>query len=239
MAKNYYDVLGVPKSATQDQIKHAYRALALKYHPDVNKDKSSVEKFKEINEAYAVLGDEEKRREYDSFGPSGFGRRYTEEDIFRNFNFEDIFKNMEGFEGFGFGGGPFGGMPGEQQVQSAVNFSVPFDDIEKGLDREYDIQRNKKCPTCKGSGGEPGSKQVQCSSCNGSGRRRIQQNSFFGRFEAITTCERCKGRGRVYEKSCRTCNGNGIVSVIERVRIRVNKVGEDTGESRRKSGFFR
>lgn len=237
MPKDYYDILGVPKSATQDQIKHAYRDLALKYHPDRNQDKAAHEKFKEINEAYAVLGDAEKRREYDSFGPSGFGRRYSEEDIFRNFNFEDILKNMQGF---GFGGDPFG-MFGEQQqqVQTAVNFSVNFDDIEKGLDREYDIQRNKKCPTCRGTGGDPGSKQVQCSACNGSGRRRIQQNSFFGRFEAITMCERCKGRGKVYERSCRTCGGNGIVNVVERVRIRVDKIGEESEGHRKRSGFFR
>ncbi|MDE1851423.1 MAG: DnaJ domain-containing protein [Candidatus Micrarchaeota archaeon] len=237
---DYYNILGLSKSATQEQIREAYRKLVLKHHPDINKDPKAEAKMREINEAYAVLSDPEKRKEYDAYGPSGFGRRYTEEEIFRNFNFEDIFKNMQGFEGFGFGGDPFG-MFGEQQqqVQTTVNFSVAFDDIEKGLDREYDVQRNKKCPTCKGTGGDPGSKQVQCSACNGNGRRRIQQNSFFGRFEAITTCDRCRGRGRIYERSCRTCGGNGIVSVIERVRIRVNKTGEETGEPRKKPGFFR
>src|SRR5271170_7014382 len=111
MAKNYYEVLGIGKTASAEQIKGAYRELAMKYHPDRNKDKNAEEKFKEINEAYAVLSDPEKRKQYDSFGPEGFQKRYTEEDIFRNFNFEDIIREFQDnmFAG-GMGGSPFGDM---------------------------------------------------------------------------------------------------------------------------------
>ncbi len=238
MAKDYYEVLGVAKSASLDQIKKAYRELALKYHPDRNKDKGAEEKFKEINEAYAVLGDEQKRKQYDSYGPAGFGHRYSQEDIFRgsNMNFEDIFQDMQenlfGFQNFG------GGF--EQPEQTGVTLNLSFNDIERGMDREFEVQRYKTCSNCRGGGGEPGSKEIKCPTCNGAGRRRIQQNSFLGRFEIVTTCDRCKGRGSVHEKTCKVCKGNGKVVVNERFRIKVEKADESNGEgsARRRFGIF-
>src|SRR5271169_3191407 len=127
MSEDYYKVLGVSKTATQDDIKHAYRDLAMKLHPDRNKEKGSEDKFKKINEAYAVLGDPEKRKQYDAFGSEGFSQRYNQEDIFRNFNFEDILKNFQdfGFSGFGGMGDPFQ----QAEQQTGVNLYLNFNEI--------------------------------------------------------------------------------------------------------------
>lgn len=247
MAKNYYNILGVPENASQEDIKKAYRNLALKLHPDRNKDPAAQEKFKEVNEAYAVLSDEEKRRQYDSYGPAGFGRRFSEEDIFRGSNVEDILREMGINLNFGFGGGgPFGGGPFGQQFtppeQNGVTLNLSFDDIDRGLDREFEVQHYKMCPNCRGSGGEPGSKQTKCATCNGSGRRRVQQNSILGRFEMVTVCDRCEGRGKVFEHACRTCNGNGRIIATEKFRVRVEKTGtegrEGSNHSGKKFGIF-
>lgn len=241
MAKDYYDVLGVPRNATQEQIKKAYRELALKLHPDRNKEKGAESKFKEVNEAYAVLGDEQKRKQYDSFGPEGFGQRFTSDDIFRGSNVEDMLREM-GIN-INFGGGGFGGPFGEEFAppeQNVVTLNLAFDDIERGFDREFEVQRYKTCTNCKGNGGEPGSKQTKCSTCNGSGRRRVQQNSFLGRFEMITTCDRCGGRGKVFETFCKMCRGNGRLLVNEKFRVRAEKTGSSGGsaDSKRKFGLF-
>ncbi len=240
MAKNYYEVLGISKNATADQIKGAYRDLALKFHPDRNKDKAAEEKFKQINEAYAVLSDPEKRKQYDSFGPEGFGRKYSEEDIFRNFNFEDIMRDFQ--ENFGMGGfgGPFGTdmFSQQQQEQTGVNLYLSFDDIEKGIDKEFEVQHHSKCEHCRGSGGEPGSKLTKCQECNGTGRRHIHQNTIFGMFDMVSTCNVCGGRGRNYETKCRECKGNGMVLVKERFRVNVEKSGDRKEKPKGKSGFF-
>lgn len=238
MPKDYYEILGVPKTASIDQIKKAYRELALKYHPDRNKDKGAEEKFKEINEAYAVLGDDQKRRQYDVMGAAGFGQQFSQDDIFRNFNAEDLFQNMQenlfDFQSFGGGLGGFG-----QPETTGVNLNLSFDDIEHGMDREFEVQRYKKCSNCRGSGGDPGSREVRCATCNGSGRRRIQQNSFLGRFEMVTMCDRCRGRGKTFEHICNKCRGNGKVVVNEKFRIKVEKLGDpEQKDSRRRFGVF-
>lgn len=240
MAIDYYEVLGVPKNASVDQIKKAYRDLALKYHPDRNKDKSAEAKFKEINEAYAVLGNEDKRRQYDAYGPDTFGKTFSQEDIFRGFNFEDILKemnsNMFNFGSFGnVGEEMFGG--GAQQ-QNGVNLYLPFNDIERGIDRVFEVQRHKTCPNCKGSGGEPGTKQVKCTACSGSGQRRMQSNSFLGSLQIVTTCDRCGGRGKTFESRCKTCRGNGSIVVTERFRVKAEKEDSGSPSSGRRFGIF-
>jgi molecular chaperone DnaJ len=234
MTKNYYDVLGVGKSATAEEIKGAYRQLALKYHPDRNKDKSSEEKFKEINEAYAVLGDSDKRKQYDAYGPEGFGQKYSEDDIFKGFNFEDVIREFQEnmFAGGGFGGDMFSAEPPEQ---TGVNLYLSFNDIEKGVDREFEVQRYKTCDNCRGSGGEPNSRQVKCVKCDGSGRMHIQQNTMFGRFDMVSTCNKCGGRGKTFEKVCKECKGHGRVVVKERFRIKAEK---STKEEKPKGRFF-
>ena len=236
MTQDYYGILGVPKNASQDQIKNAYRELALKYHPDRNKSKDAEAKFKEINAAYAVLGNPEKRKQYDAFGPEGFNRRFTEEDIFRGFNFDDIFRNLQEM---GFGGGPFGaGFGQEQQEQAGVNLYISFDDINRGFDKEFQVEHYGKCGNCNGTGGEPGSKQVRCAACNGKGTVHSQQRTPFGVFSFSSTCNACGGRGRTYEKVCHVCRGTGRVTVKERFRVKADKVGKESKDNARKFGIF-
>ena len=231
---DYYSILGVPKNASLDQIKKAYRELALKYHPDKNKSKEAEEKFKEINAAYAVLGNAEKRREYDTYGPEGFGRRFSQEDIFKGFNFEDIFQDLQGGMYSNFGGG-FGGFGGEPQ---GVNINLSFDDIERGIDREFEVQRYKTCDNCRGNGGEPGSKETKCTACNGTGMRHIRQNTFLGSFEMMAPCDRCGGRKKVFDKTCHVCRGNGRVLVTERFRVKAEKSDAGSKDNRRRFGVF-
>lgn len=238
MAKDYYKVLGVAKTASQDEIKAAYRNLAIKHHPDRNKDKGkeAETKMQELNEAYAVLSDAEKRQQYDAYGSEGFNQKFTQEDIFRNFNFEDIFQQFGGMGGGGFG---FGGME-EQQEQTGVNLYLSFDDLEQGVDKEFEVQRLKACDYCSGTGGEPGAKQVKCEVCDGHGRRRVLQNTIFGRFEMVTPCNKCRGRGKVYEKVCKECRGEGKVLVRERFTIKAGMPPKDgkKEDNRRKFGVF-
>jgi molecular chaperone DnaJ len=236
MAKDYYSVLGIGKSAGIDEIKRAYRELAMRYHPDKNKGKDAEIKMQELNEAYAVLSDPEKRRQYDTFGSEGFRQRYTEEDIFRNFNFEDIMREFQEniFSGGGFG--PFA-TDFQEPEQTGVNLYISFDEIEKGFEREYEVQRNMVCENCKGSGGDPDSKQVKCATCNGTGRRHVQQNTMFGRFSMVATCDKCRGRGRIFERSCKTCHGNGRINVKEKFRIKVEKE-EKEGKEKGRGRFF-
>lgn len=243
MAKNYYDVLGVSKTATADQIKSAYRNLALKHHPDRNKDKNSEEKFKEINEAFAVLSDPQKRKQYDTFGPDGFNQRFTQEDIFRNFNIEDILKNMGFSFGFGegddlFGGNPFSSTFSEPAEQKGVNLYLDFNDIEKGMEKEFEVVRYKRCDNCGGTGGDPESKQLRCTTCNGSGRTRISQRTPFGVFDAITVCNRCGGRGKIYEKMCAVCKGHGGMNVKEKFKVKVEgSSGKEKGDKSQRGWF--
>lgn len=240
MAKNYYEVLGIGKNATAEQIKEAYRKLVLKLHPDVNKDSKAEAKMQELNEAYAVLGDQQKRKQYDTFGPEGFGQRYTEDDIFRGFNFEDIIREFQEnmfAGGFG-GGGPFTSDMFSPPEQQGVNVYMSFDDIEKGIDKEFEVQHYQTCSNCKGSGGEPGSKQIKCSECNGSGRKHIQQNTMFGRFDMVSTCNKCGGRGKTFEKQCKICRGNGRVIVKERFRVKVDKTDGKENKPKGRFGIF-
>lgn len=239
MAKDYYQVLGVSKNATQDQIKDAYRELALKWHPDRNKDKKAEAVFKEVNEAYAVLGDPQKRKQYDAYGPEGFGQRYTEDDIFRGFNFEDIIREFQDNMFAGGFGAPFGSdIFGQQAEQTGVNLYLSFDDIEKGVNREFQVQRYKACDNCKGTGGEPGSKQIKCPKCDGKGRMHIQQSTPFGRFDMVSTCNRCGGRGKIYEKTCKVCNGNGRVVVTEKFRVTAESSEKPKGNEKKGGKFF-
>ncbi len=227
MAQNYYETLGVPKSATKEQIKDAYRKLVMKYHPDVNKDPKAKVKMQELNEAYAVLSDDQKKAKYDSFGPDQFGQQFSEEDIFRGFDPDDILKSVFG-QNFGQFGDVFSGGGGQGAEPAGMNLYLPFTDIERGIDKEFKVQRYETCHNCKGSGGEPGSKQVRCSSCNGSGRRQFRQNTILGTIQMMATCDRCRGRGKVYDEQCHTCRGQGQVLVTEHFRVRVERTDKDT-----------
>ncbi|MGC8710274.1 MAG: molecular chaperone DnaJ [Candidatus Micrarchaeia archaeon] len=228
MAKDFYEILGVPRSASLDDIKKAYRELALKYHPDRNKSKEAEEKFKEINEAYAVLGDEQKRKQYDAYGPAGFEQRYSEEDIFRGFNFDEIFKDLGINLGFDFSNSDFFGNFSQQgsrnrEIGQSILYklSITFEEAARGVEKEIKFRHVKKCPRCNGTGGEPGAKTIKCPECNGRGVIVMVRNTFFGRMQTTSTCPRCNGAGKIYDKVCRTCNGTGGVIGEDTVLVKI------------------
>lgn len=233
--RDYYEVLGLPKSASKDEIKSAYRKLALKYHPDRNKDKSAEEQFKEISEAYAVLSDDNKRAQYDQYGHAGFDQMYSREDIFRTADFSD-FNDL--FREFGFGGGSFGGAFGpmfargfgigrggragrryEYGADLQAEMEITLEEAAKGVKKELTYHRSKACPKCKGSGSEPGTSRKKCEACGGSGQ--LQQSRRMGpmQFYSVTTCNRCGGEGTSIEKACRECNGSGKVGQSEDIKV--------------------
>ena len=233
MTKDYYDLLGVKKNASPDEIKQAYRNLALQFHPDRNKSKDAEERFKSINAAYAVLSDPQKRQQYDMLGSTQFNQRYTPDDIFRNFDFEKIFKdlgiNINGAGGFGdifgFGGAGPGRARQRAQYEENLSLNLSMTDMEKGIDKELEVQHYRTCSNCGGSGAEPGTKTPPCPECNGRGaiQRGGQGGGMASFFFMQSVCGRCGGRGRINEKDCRICRGRGEALVKERFRIRIDK----------------
>ncbi len=215
MTKDYYKILGVEKGASQEEIKKAYKRLAKKYHPDINKEQGATEKFKEINEAAAVLGDPEKRQQYDQFGTSDFGQQFSGFD-FRDFaggvNFDEIFDNL--FSGFGFKTRR-GGRPGRDLV---AEVDVELKEAAKGTTREIETQRMVQCEECSGKGG---TNFAQCSTCQGQGMVRHARRTPFGVFATTTTCNKCKGTGEMPENTCKTCDGEGRLVSREPVKVKI------------------
>ncbi|ASI13518.1 molecular chaperone DnaJ [Candidatus Mancarchaeum acidiphilum] len=247
MTKDYYSILGVSKNASQEDIKSAYRQLALKYHPDRNKDPSAEEKFKEINEAYAVLSNPEKRKQYDAYGPEGFNRQYNQEDIFRNFNFEDIFRDM-GFNVGGnfsesddffdtiFGGGRGGRQRDDQGKDLLTKVNISMEEAVHGTSKRIKITHIKECDKCKGTGVEPGYKIKKCPTCAGTGQVRNVRRTPFGMMQTISICPTCGGTGNIPEKKCTKCNGTGRLNASETIDVEVPR-GIATGNRLRVSGM--
>lgn len=242
MAKDYYEVLGISKSASADQIKSAYRELALKFHPDKNKDKGAEEKFKEINEAYAVLSDAEKRKQYDAYGPEQFNQQYSQEDIFRNFDFESVFKNM-GFDTGSFGGDDFfesmfGFNPNRGAVGNDIlaRMQISLKEAAHGTKESLSVRHIKLCDRCKGNGAEPSTRIIKCPTCNGTGQARTTTRTPFGVIQTIGVCPTCRGRGKTYEKACKKCNGSGVVHADDKVEVVIPK-GVSTGTRLRLAGM--
>lgn len=230
MPEDFYKILGVPKNATQDQIKQAYRDLALKFHPDRNKERGSEDTFKKINEAYAVLGDPEKRRQYDMMGSEAFSRRYTEEDIFRGFNFDNIFKEMGININLGFGNEGQFSMFGEdmreaRDVGQSILYpiTITLQEAATGVDKEISLKHTVACSRCNGSGAEPGSKRMKCPGCAGEGYRKVVRNTILGRMQTVSTCEECAGKGTIFEKRCRDCRGSAAQVSTERMHVGIPK----------------
>ncbi len=228
--RDYYDVLGVERGASEDDIKKAYRRLARQYHPDVSTAEGAEERFKEINEAYQVLSDPEKRAAYDRFGhaavdgsmPGGMGG-------FEGFPFGDIFDVF-------FGTTRAGGPPGpERGADLRYQLTLTFEEAVFGCEKELEIPRLETCPRCGGSRAEPGTTPTRCPSCRGSGQMRTVRQNIFGQFVASTTCDRCGGEGVVIDTPCRECRGRGQVQVTRRVVVSV-PAGVDTGTQIRLAG---
>jgi molecular chaperone DnaJ len=229
MAKrDYYEILGVVRTASAEEIKRSYRKLVKKYHPDIYDGPDADVRIKEINEAYEVLGDEQKRAAYDRFGHAGVsgaagaggygpagGAGFTD--------IGDIFEEIFG-GGFGFGGGRGGGRRRQGPLRGAdirYDLTIEFEEAVMGAEKEIEVTRHESCPRCHGSGAEPGTQPIKCPTCNGAGQVRQRQQTIFGTFVNVTTCPRCKGTGEVVTTPCRECHGSGTVEVTRRLRVKI------------------
>ena len=232
MAKrDYYEVLGVDKNASADDIKKAYRKMAIKYHPDKNPcDKEAEEKFKEAAEAYSVLSDADKKARYDQFGHSGVeGAGPDFSGGFGNLNdiLNDLFGGAfgGGFGGFsGFGGG-FGGGQRQQRVYRGrdirVRVKLTLEEIAKGVEKEINIEKNVPCSDCSGKGAKNSSDIKNCPACNGTGQVQRVVNSFLGQTVTYSTCQQCGGEGKIISNPCKSCNGSGLVRKRETIKVKI------------------
>lgn len=237
MAKrDYYEVLGVDKSASDADIKSAYRKAAKQYHPDLHPDdKAAEEKFKEVNEAYEVLSDKTKRAQYDQFGHAAFdqsmGGGYSSGGGFSDMGdiFDTIFGGMGGFSGFsGFGGTSQANRPAKGRTLRA-KVEISFEEAAFGVEKELRITKETICSACEGSGAEPGTKKETCPKCNGSGRVRVTRNTMFGSMENIMQCDECGGTGSIIKTPCKTCHGSGRVRKASTIKLRI-PAGIDDGQ---------
>nr|WP_207740805.1 molecular chaperone DnaJ [Alkalibacter mobilis] len=219
--RDYYEVLGVEKNASEDEIKKAYRKLAMKYHPDRNPDdKVAEDNFKEVNEAYEVLGDKSKRSQYDQFGHAGMGSGAGGFGGFGGSGFEDIFGDIFDMFGGGFSGGGRSRRPQKgQDIRIKVDLS--FEEAVFGVEKEIKINRNEDCETCNGLGAESESDVKTCSNCGGSGQVKVNQRTPFGMMQTVKACDVCHGQGKIIDKPCKTCNGKGQVRKERKIKINI------------------
>ena len=240
MAANYYDILGVSKNATQDEIKKAFRKKAHELHPD--KKTGDEAKFKEVNEAYQVLSDKQKRSQYDQFGQtfSGAGSQGGGQQGFGGFDFSN-FNFGGGGQGFGgfeeMFGDIFGGGQRRARRGADIQVDIEIDIFEaaKGVTKTIPLRRKVVCTTCKGTGGKPGSKETSCATCKGSGQVKKVVRTILGSFEQPATCDTCHGRGKTYSEKCTVCHGEGRVTEEEKIEIQV-PAGIDDGQALSMSG---
>jgi len=230
--RDYYDILGVPRNASLDEIKAAFRKLARQYHPDVNKASDAEERFKEINEAYGVLSDPEKRARYGQFGRAGLGDIGGMPDF--TMDFADLVEELFGSIGFGFGTSTRSRRP-RRGRDLQVTVDSTFEEAIFGVEKTVEVTRNEVCGACRGSGAEPGTSPQRCGTCGGRGEVRQVRQTILGSMMQSSTCPACNGRGEVIATPCRTCRGSGLE------RKTVKKVipipgGVDTGTQIRLAG---
>ncbi len=239
-AKTYYEILNIPKNASEKEIKKAYRTLTKKYHPDISKEKGAEEKFKDINEAYSVLSDSQKRAQYDQMGHNVFtnaskgsyqGGGGSGGGFSADFSgFGDIFDTF--FGGGGGRRGPRGPQPGNDLL---MRIQITLKDAVLGASRDIDVMHTEPCPACDGTGSATKRTKV-CPRCGGSGQERRTNNTPFGQFVSMTTCSQCKGTGKIPEKRCRSCGGTGHTTVKRTISISI-PAGIDTGMRLRMDGY--
>ena len=237
--RDYYEVLGVPKDADDAAIKKAYRTLAKKYHPDTNPgDKNAEAKFKEASEAYAVLSDAEKRRQYDQFGHAAFqegGPSAGWDFGFGSGNaadiFGDLFGDLFGTGSFGFGGGrDRRANTARQGASLRTGVRITFDEAVRGVEKEITINYKETCPRCGGTGAKEGTSPVKCTRCNGTGQTVSTQQSLFGMMRSVTTCPDCGGTGEVIRDKCPGCRGTGYNQTRKSIKVTI-PAGIDNGQS--------
>ncbi|MBT2598279.1 MULTISPECIES: molecular chaperone DnaJ [Oceanobacillus] len=231
--RDYYEILGIDKSASQDEIKKSYRKLARKYHPDVNKEEGAADKFKEVKEAYEVLSDDQKRAQYDQFGHSG-----PQSQGFGGFG-----GGAQDFGGFGdifdmfFGGGGRSRDPNAPQQGNDLQYTMilNFEEAIFGKETDIEIPKEESCDTCNGSGAKPGTKPQTCSHCNGAGQLNQEQNTPFGRVVNRRVCNYCQGSGKIIPEKCNTCGGSGKIQKKKKIHITI-PAGIDEGQQIRVAG---
>lgn len=231
--RDYYEVLNVPRNATEDEVRKAYRKLAFQFHPDRNQNADAEQKFKEINEAYEVLSDAARRREYDQFGHSraafggadaaGFGN-------FGGFGFDEIFETF-----FGGATRTSGGRRAQRGNDLRVDITLSFEEAVFGCEKTIEVPRWDQCSRCSGNGAEPGTQPSRCPTCNGTGEIRRVQQSLIGQFVSVSMCDRCQGEGRVILTPCQECRGTGRIRSTHRVLVSV-PAGIDDGQQIRLPG---
>jgi len=247
MAKrDYYEILGVDKSADTSTIKRAYRGLAMKYHPDRNpEDDHAAENMKEINEAYAVLSDAQKRQVYDTYGHAGL-ESYTQDDLFHGVDFSSLFHEfgLRDLFGFGFGGSIFDSLFGGRRTASRrgpqkgadlrYDLAVTLEEVAAGTEKTVALPQPEPCSTCRGTGAEPDGLS-QCEACSGSGQIVNEQRSGYSVFRQISVCGQCHGQGEVIKEPCQECTGRGIIEKSQEITVRI-PAGADTGYRIRVAG---
>lgn len=238
--KDYYATLGVSKDASADEIKSAYRKLAKKYHPDISKEPDAEAKFKEVQEAYSILGDETKRRQYDQFGsaafqngsagPSSYGGYSSGFSGFDDVDLGDIFGSMFG-GGFGFGSGRTSNRA-QKGNDTLVKMKLSFEEAVYGTEKDLKVDVTEECEDCDGKGGTG---EQTCSRCHGSGTITTEQHTILGSFLSKSTCPECNGKGKTYAKTCSTCRGTGRIKKTKTLSVTIPK-GVDTGNRLRLPG---
>jgi len=240
--RDYYEVLGVKKGASDDDLKKAYRTMGKKYHPDANPENvaEAEAKFKEVNKAYSVLSDKEKRAAYDQFGHKAFDGSMGGAGFHGNMDFDvgDIFSSVFG-DFFG-GGNPFGGRGRQdtgprQGPDVQVTIQISFEDAVSGAEKELQLNLHDKCATCNGSGSKPGTFPENCKHCGGSGQERVLQQTILGRMTSVRTCTVCQGEGKIIRDACSTCSGRGKIKANKKIAVTIPK-GIDNGQSIRING---
>ena len=234
--RDYYEVLGVSKGASDDEIKKAYRKLAKKYHPDMNPDNKEAEaKFKEANEAYEVLSNPEKRSKYDQFGHAGVDPNFGAGGYGGGFDMGDI--DLGDIFGSFFGGGFGGGFGGQQRANAPqkgeslrANLTISFEEAAFGCEKEIELNRTETCSDCHGSGCQPGTTAETCPDCRGAGVVRIQRGAGGFAFTSTAPCTRCQGTGRIIHSPCKSCGGGGSVRRKQRIKVTI-PAGIDDGQA--------
>jgi molecular chaperone DnaJ len=245
--RDYYDILGIPRDASEADIKSAFRRLAREYHPDVNKAEDAEEKFKEINEAYAVLADQQKRAAFDRYGHAGVSGTGAGAPDFTNVDLGDIFEELFGF-----------GRRSARQERNAprrggdlqYNLSLNFKEAVFGIDQNIEFSRDEECSRCDGAGAEPDTSVSTCPTCNGNGEVRQSRQTMFGNMVQVTTCPNCRGSGEIIGSPCKTCNGRGLerktidkavaipAGVDNGTQIRLNGEGQPGQNGGPKGGLY-